>query len=64
MEKNDFYRPSAARLSQIGIVILLTAVFLLAWFVVKVGEGLVDSVPQSKIYDTQKGAQKMLESKR
>ncbi|MDP1619393.1 MAG: hypothetical protein Q8L11_00190 [Candidatus Moranbacteria bacterium] len=64
MEKNDFYQPSAANLSRIGIVILLIAVFLLAWFVVKVGEGLVDSVPQSKIYDTQKGAQKMLENKR
>lgn len=64
MEKSSFRWPGAGSLPRIGIIVVLITAFLLIWFLVRVGEDLVNNVPRSKIYDTQKGAQKMLESKR
>lgn len=47
-----------------GIVLFLAFSFFVAWFVVRTGEEIVNKTPQSKIYDTQKEAQKMLEGKK
>lgn len=46
-----------------GIIILLVLSLLVGWFTIRTGEKIVDNTPQSKIYDSQRNAQQMLDGK-
>ncbi len=46
-----------------GVVILMVVSFFVAWFTINTGEKIINNVPESKIYDSQKAAQKMIGGK-
>jgi hypothetical protein len=50
--------------TKFGTIFLLMFAFIVAWLVIDAGEKIINNMPQSKIYDGQKAAQKMIESKK
>lgn len=47
----------------IGIMILLAFSLVTTLIVINVGENIVENTPQSKIFDSQKNTQKLIEEK-
>jgi len=46
-----------------GVIVLLVVSFFVAWFTIRTGEKIIDNAPQSKIYNSQKDVQKMINGK-
>ncbi len=57
------YRFNVEIPTHFGVVILMLVSFFVAWFTINTGEKIVNNVPESKIYDSQKEAQKIIDGK-
>lgn len=61
--KKISYRFNIEVPTHFGVVILMVVSFFVAWFTISTGEKIVSNMPESKIYDSQKAAQKIIDRK-
>lgn len=50
--------------TDVGVIVLLVLSFFTAWFVISVGEKIINTMPYSKLYDGQKATQELITNKK